>query len=77
MRVLRVVLVLLIALLAWLQYRLWFGHGGAGEVQQLSAQVDKQKRGTSKAKTCKQCAYVAMEGKMNDQQDANNASDHF
>ena len=44
MRVLRVVLVLLIALLAWLQYRLWFGHGGAGEVQQLSAQVDKQKR---------------------------------
>jgi cell division protein FtsB len=44
MRVLRVVLVLLIALLAWLQYRLWFGQGGASQVQALSEQVAQQKR---------------------------------
>ena len=43
----RVVLLLaavLIALLAWLQYKLWFGSGGAGEVQALSARVEQQTR---------------------------------
>jgi len=44
MRVLRIVLVLLVVLLAWLQYRLWFGHGGAAQVQALSEQVAQQKR---------------------------------
>jgi cell division protein FtsB len=44
MRALRLVLVLLIALLAWLQYRLWYGQGGAGEVRALSQQVHKQAR---------------------------------
>lgn len=44
MRVLRIVLVLLVALLAWLQYRLWFGQGGASQVQALSEQVTKQTR---------------------------------
>src|SRR3546814_21051793 len=32
------------ALLAWLQYRLWFGHGGAGDVRALSQQVEQQRR---------------------------------
>ena len=43
----RVVLLLaavLIALLAWLQYKLWFGSGGAGEVQALSTRVEQQTR---------------------------------
>lgn len=44
MRSLRIVLLLLIALLAWLQYRLWFGGGGEGEVQALRGQVQKQVR---------------------------------
>ena len=44
MRALRLVLVLLVALLAWLQYRLWFGQGGAGDVQALSQQVHQQER---------------------------------
>jgi len=44
MRVLRILLILLVVLLAWLQYRLWFGHGGAAQVQQLSEQVAQQKR---------------------------------
>jgi cell division protein FtsB len=44
MRSLRIVLVLLVALLAWLQYRLWFGGGGEGEVQALQEQVQKQAR---------------------------------
>jgi len=43
-RPLGLVLVLLAALLAWLQYRLWVGHGGAREVQALSAQVARQAR---------------------------------
>ncbi|WP_407351088.1 cell division protein FtsB [Luteimonas sp. R10] len=42
MRALRIVLVLLAALLAWLQYRLWFGNGGAGDVAQLQGQVAQQ-----------------------------------
>ena len=44
MRALRIVLVLLVALLAWLQYRLWFGQGGATEVQALAQQVHQQER---------------------------------
>lgn len=42
MRALRIVLLLLVALLAWLQYRLWLGGGGQGEVQALQQQVRKQ-----------------------------------
>ena len=37
-------IVLLAALLAWLQYKLWFGQGGAGQVQALSTQVEHQAR---------------------------------
>lgn len=33
----------LLALLGWLQYRLWFGVGGQREVDALAAQVEKQK----------------------------------
>jgi len=44
MRGLRIVLVLLVALLAWLQYRLWFGAGGHGEVSALRHQVTQQAR---------------------------------
>ena len=42
MRGLRIVLVLLLVLLGWLQYRLWFGGGGEREVAQLQAQVARQ-----------------------------------
>ena len=42
MRPLRIVLVLLLLLLGWLQYRLWFGTGGAGDVAQLESQVAQQ-----------------------------------
>ena len=44
MRVLRVLVLLLIALLAWLQYRLWFGSGGQREVAELQQQVQAQTR---------------------------------
>ena len=44
MRALRIVLVLLVALLAWLQYRLWFGAGGQHEVAALRQQVQRQSR---------------------------------
>ncbi|WP_166206492.1 cell division protein FtsB [Cognatiluteimonas telluris] len=44
MRALGIVLVLLLALLAWLQYRLWFGSGGEREVAALQAQVQRQAR---------------------------------
>ena len=44
MRALRIVLVLLVALFAWLQYRLWFGSGGNHEVGALQAQVEQQAR---------------------------------
>lgn len=40
----RIVLVVLVALLAWLQYRLWFGSGGNHEVAELQAQVVQQAR---------------------------------
>ena len=42
MRVLAVVVLVLALLLGWLQYRLWFGIGGAGDVAQLDAQVAQQ-----------------------------------
>ena len=44
MRMLRIVLVVLVALLAWLQYRLWFGSGGNHEVAALQEQVEQQAR---------------------------------
>lgn len=44
MRAMRIVLLLLVALLAWLQYRLWLGGGGQAEVQALQQQVQKQVR---------------------------------
>jgi len=44
MRGLRIVLLLLLVLLGWLQYRLWFGNGGQREVAQLEAQVRQQAR---------------------------------
>ena len=44
MRVLGIVVLVLVALLAWLQYRLWFGGGGQGEVQALQQQVNQQAR---------------------------------
>ena len=44
MRGLRILLVLLIVLLAWLQYRLWFGSGGEREVAALEARVEAQAR---------------------------------
>ncbi|WP_024891027.1 cell division protein FtsB [Luteimonas huabeiensis] len=44
MRALRILLVLLIALLGWLQYRLWFGTAGTREVAALQARVDEQAR---------------------------------
>lgn len=34
---------LLAALLAWLQYTMWFGTGGSHEVDALSAQVENQR----------------------------------
>lgn len=42
MRTLRIVLLVLVLLLGWLQYRLWFGTGGAGDVSQLEGQVAQQ-----------------------------------
>ena len=44
MRALRVLVLLLVVLLAWLQYRLWFGSGGTREVAVLQQQVQKQSR---------------------------------
>ena len=44
MRGLRIVLLLLLVLLAWLQYRLWFGNGGQREVGTLQRQVQQQAR---------------------------------
>ncbi|MDQ2702106.1 MAG: cell division protein FtsB [Pseudomonadota bacterium] len=44
MRGLRIVVLLLLVLLAWLQYRLWFGNGGQREVAQLDVQVQRQAR---------------------------------
>ena len=44
MRWLGAILLVLAILLAWLQYRLWVGHGGAREVQDLAEQVRQQQR---------------------------------
>lgn len=44
MRGLRIALLVLLALLAWLQYRLWFGSGGAREVESLQGRVEAQAR---------------------------------
>jgi len=44
MRSLRWVLLGLVLLLGWLQYRLWFGIGSAGEVAALATQVEYQRR---------------------------------
>ena len=44
MRGLRIVLLLMLVLLAWLQYRLWFGNGGQREVGTLQRQVQQQAR---------------------------------
>jgi cell division protein FtsB len=38
------VLLLLLILLGWLQYRLWFGSGGQREVEALQQQVRQQAR---------------------------------
>lgn len=42
MRGLRIIVVVLVALLAWLQYRLWAGQGSEREVAALRAQVERQ-----------------------------------
>ncbi len=42
MRRILLLLLVLAALLAWLQYRLWFGKGGRNEVDALQAQVAQQ-----------------------------------
>ncbi|MDQ3495537.1 MAG: cell division protein FtsB [Pseudomonadota bacterium] len=47
MRMLRIVLLLLVVLLTWLQYRLWLGNGGTREVAALRAQVEQQARQNS------------------------------
>ncbi len=47
MRMLQVLVLLLAALLAWLQYRLWFGAAGHREVAALHAQVQRQARGNA------------------------------
>ncbi|WP_315389297.1 cell division protein FtsB [uncultured Stenotrophomonas sp.] len=44
MRNWRWLLLVLAVLLAWLQYRFWFGPGNSGEVMTLEAQVEAQKR---------------------------------
>ncbi|MBD9367553.1 cell division protein FtsB [Xanthomonas sp. XNM01] len=44
MRALRWVLLGLVLLLGWLQYRLWFGTGSVGDVTVLEAQVEHQRR---------------------------------
>jgi cell division protein FtsB len=42
MRGLRVLLIALVALLAWLQYRLWLGEGGAESARALDMRVQSQ-----------------------------------
>ncbi len=43
MKVTALLVLLLAALLAWLQYTMWFGTGGSHEVDTLRAQVDNQR----------------------------------
>jgi cell division protein FtsB len=42
MRPMRVLLIVLAVLLAWLQYRLWFGQGGVRDTQVLQVRVEAQ-----------------------------------
>ena len=42
MRILRAIVLVLVVLLGWLQYRLWFGNGGQREVATLQAEVARQ-----------------------------------
>ena len=42
MRVLRAIVLLLVVLLGWLQYRLWLGNGGQREVVALQGEVARQ-----------------------------------
>lgn len=42
MKPVHVLLLVLVALLCWLQYKLWFGSGGHNEVIALKAQVAEQ-----------------------------------
>lgn len=44
MRMLRVLVLLLAVMLAWLQYRLWVGAGGQGELAQLREAIKRQER---------------------------------
>lgn len=44
MRWLRWLLLALVVLLGWLQYRLMFGEGGRGAVEVLETRVDEQRR---------------------------------
>ncbi len=44
MRGLRIILLLLVMLLGWLQYRLWLGGGGNRSVEVLQQRVDAQHR---------------------------------
>jgi cell division protein FtsB len=44
MRMLRVLVLVLAVMLAWLQYRLWFGAGGQGELAQLREAIVRQER---------------------------------
>jgi cell division protein FtsB len=44
MRGLAIVLLVLVTLLAWLQYRLWFGAGGTEQVDALRDRVELQAR---------------------------------
>ena len=44
MRAMRWLLLLLLGLLAWLQYHFWFGRGSSGEVVALEQRVEGQKR---------------------------------
>lgn len=42
MRALRAIVLLLVVLLGWLQYRLWLGNGGQREVTALQGEVARQ-----------------------------------
>ena len=42
MRILRAIVLVLVVLLGWLQYRLWFGNGGQREVAALQSEVARQ-----------------------------------
>ncbi len=44
MRTLRLLVLVLVVMLAWLQYRSWFGSGGNRDVAALQAQVQRQQR---------------------------------